>query len=278
METEVTKPAPQAPRVNLEAAPQKKALLNAIKHNNLLEFQRLLPFVDDLNFADSKGWTPLHIACDQGNLEMVIRLLKKGADLNFANMDNITSLRLACYSISTDRLAIVNVLLACSAKIEHCVWPREWRYNGLDVWTIRYKVLKALEEIPRATFLLDKSGPDEKKLTYLPLDVRRHILLIMIRLPFEKYASRNEMLNYLQVQREREQRQREQREQRQRKQREQREQRERAQQAQKHFQPWLQKKSIRAYWQQTGLEKSNEDHLQSGLKPNSDRWYPHDDL
>ena len=34
------------------------------------------------NFPDNKGWTPLHYACYDNNIKLVLQLIKAGADPN----------------------------------------------------------------------------------------------------------------------------------------------------------------------------------------------------
>ncbi|CCL98289.1 uncharacterized protein FIBRA_00283 [Fibroporia radiculosa] len=49
----------------------------------------------DINALDENGYTPLHLACDRGNLGVVEFLLKRGADVHLKDADNTTALELA---------------------------------------------------------------------------------------------------------------------------------------------------------------------------------------
>jgi len=49
----------------------------------------------DLNAVDEYGYTPLHLACDRGNIDMVRLLLKKGADHSLKDPDNLSPIELA---------------------------------------------------------------------------------------------------------------------------------------------------------------------------------------
>jgi len=49
----------------------------------------------DLDAVDEYGYTPLHLACDRGNIDMVRLLLKKGADHSLKDPDNLSPIELA---------------------------------------------------------------------------------------------------------------------------------------------------------------------------------------
>jgi ankyrin repeat protein len=49
----------------------------------------------DINKADNNGWTPLCIAAQNGNVEIVKLLLDSGANVNKATKDGLTALSLA---------------------------------------------------------------------------------------------------------------------------------------------------------------------------------------
>ncbi|KIK70886.1 hypothetical protein GYMLUDRAFT_32961 [Collybiopsis luxurians FD-317 M1] len=49
----------------------------------------------NLNALDEFGYTPLHLACDRGNADMVRLLLAKGVDISIKDPDELTPLELA---------------------------------------------------------------------------------------------------------------------------------------------------------------------------------------
>lgn len=49
----------------------------------------------DVNERDEYGYTPLHLGCDRGNIEIVKLLLKKNADKSIKDPDDFTALELA---------------------------------------------------------------------------------------------------------------------------------------------------------------------------------------
>lgn len=63
------------------------------------------------------GDTPLHIACDDGNLDEVRRLLQEGWDPNALNLRHQTPLHLAARHYSQDYLPIVGLLVECGASV-----------------------------------------------------------------------------------------------------------------------------------------------------------------
>lgn len=49
----------------------------------------------DVDAVDEFGYTPLHLACDRGNIDIVRLLLKKGADHSLKDPDNLSPIELA---------------------------------------------------------------------------------------------------------------------------------------------------------------------------------------
>ena len=63
-------------------------LIQAVKQGDLIRVQALVKQDGSIiNIADTRQCTPLHYACDRGNLEMVRFFAEKGADLNVQDVD-----------------------------------------------------------------------------------------------------------------------------------------------------------------------------------------------
>ncbi|KAG0333793.1 hypothetical protein BG004_000692 [Podila humilis] len=76
----------------------------------------------DVLMTDSRGYTPLHMACLRGNLEMVTMLRERTPIDVQSNIDGSTPLQLACQSGS---LAVVEYLLKDGANPELRDWTNE---------------------------------------------------------------------------------------------------------------------------------------------------------
>ncbi|KAF5336989.1 hypothetical protein D9611_003112 [Ephemerocybe angulata] len=62
----------------------------------------------DINQTDEYGYTPLHLACDRGHLEVVKLLLEKGADKSLKDPDEFTPLELAEVAGRSDIVALLS--------------------------------------------------------------------------------------------------------------------------------------------------------------------------
>ena len=63
------------------------------------------------------GFTPLHVACYNGNIDIVNSLLKYNSSVNLCDTDGSTPLHAACINGNID---IVNSLLKCNSNVNLC--------------------------------------------------------------------------------------------------------------------------------------------------------------
>jgi ankyrin repeat protein len=63
------------------------------------------------------GFTPLHVACYNGNIDIVNSLLKCNSSANLYNTNGFTPLHAACINGNID---IVNSLLKCNSSVILC--------------------------------------------------------------------------------------------------------------------------------------------------------------
>ena len=61
-----------------------------------------------MNLCGTNGYTPIHFACYNGNIDVVNSLLKCNSSVNLCGTDGYTPLHLACIHGHID---IVNILL-----------------------------------------------------------------------------------------------------------------------------------------------------------------------
>lgn len=72
------------------------AMHTAAINNNLQSMEVLYRYKGDINATDYHGSSPLHLACQRGHQDATIWLLDKGADMNLEDNDGNTPLHLCC--------------------------------------------------------------------------------------------------------------------------------------------------------------------------------------
>jgi ankyrin repeat protein len=82
-------------------------LIAPARTNNLPEVLRLLRAGADVNAKTSDNWTPLHVACYNGHLQVFQALREHGADIEATTSSGRTPLHFAC---AKGHLAVVNEL------------------------------------------------------------------------------------------------------------------------------------------------------------------------
>lgn len=86
---------PNARQLPARAAHQETALLKAVASRRIDLIERLIKRGADVNLADQEGWTPLHLAAQMGDLELLALLEKNGASRTVRTKDGKTPLDLA---------------------------------------------------------------------------------------------------------------------------------------------------------------------------------------
>ncbi|KAB0390919.1 hypothetical protein E2I00_014073, partial [Balaenoptera physalus] len=92
------------------------SVINYVEEENIPALKALLEKCKDVDERNECGQTPLMIAAEQGNLEIVKELIKNGANCNLEDLDNWTALISAS---KEGHLHIVEELLKCGANLEH---------------------------------------------------------------------------------------------------------------------------------------------------------------
>ncbi|XP_051832039.1 kinase D-interacting substrate of 220 kDa isoform X3 [Antechinus flavipes] len=92
------------------------SLLTYVEEENIPGLKAFLEKCKDVDERNECGQTPLMVAAENGNLEIVKELLKNGANCNLEDVDNWTALISAA---KEGHLAIVKELLKCNVNLEH---------------------------------------------------------------------------------------------------------------------------------------------------------------
>ena len=89
-----------------------------IKQNKMQELKDAINSASDLEAKDYLYFTPLHLACYHGLLEIVELLLEKGANVHSKSVYQHTPLQIATLSSSRNCPSIISTLLKHSARID----------------------------------------------------------------------------------------------------------------------------------------------------------------
>ncbi|XP_030863772.3 kinase D-interacting substrate of 220 kDa isoform X6 [Gorilla gorilla gorilla] len=93
-----------------------QSVINYVEEENIPALKALLEKCKDVDERNECGQTPLMIAAEQGNLEIVKELIKNGANCNLEDLDNWTALISAS---KEGHVHIVEELLKCGVNLEH---------------------------------------------------------------------------------------------------------------------------------------------------------------
>lgn len=103
-------------KIGIKKKQYGKKLLEAVDDNDTELLQLLIEAGADVNYADSKGKTPLLLATNRGYVKCMAILLSADADVNKADHEGYTPLGIAvqdyCYQATTSTLAIELLLTA----------------------------------------------------------------------------------------------------------------------------------------------------------------------
>ncbi|XP_056614518.1 60 kDa lysophospholipase-like isoform X1 [Triplophysa dalaica] len=131
---------------------------NAVKNNDFNSLLVLLEHVD-VNSGDYNGHTPLHTACELGNLDMAMFLLGKGASPEFTNSFGqrpfhlaiknrhfrvIKLLRLRGFTLKLHPVRIAIEMIQTVRKRDHALL-HAWFLSGVDMDTTDYNGWTAME-------------------------------------------------------------------------------------------------------------------------------------
>ncbi|XP_027696113.1 kinase D-interacting substrate of 220 kDa isoform X3 [Vombatus ursinus] len=92
------------------------SLLTYVEEENIPGLKAFLEKCKDVDERNECGQTPLMLAAENGNLEIVKELLKNGANCNLEDVDNWTALISAA---KEGHIAVVKELLKCNVNLEH---------------------------------------------------------------------------------------------------------------------------------------------------------------
>uniref|UniRef100_A0A8D1ZD21 Kinase D interacting substrate 220 n=2 Tax=Sus scrofa TaxID=9823 RepID=A0A8D1ZD21_PIG len=128
-----------------------QSVINYVEEENIPALKALLEKCKDVDERNECGQTPLMIAAEQGNLEIVKELIKNGANCNLEDLDNWTALISAS---KEGHLPIVEELLKCGAALEH----RDMYGTTPLVWAARKGHLECVKHLLAMGADVDQEG------------------------------------------------------------------------------------------------------------------------
>lgn len=127
----------------------EKYIFDLVKTINRKELQEILEYGVNVNIHDENGDSPLIIAIDHKEKNIVKLLLKFGADINFANFDGQTPLMIAYINNARD---IANYLILRGADI-----------TAKDKWGQTAEDIKKSIDMSKDNYIKVISDSDKKK-------------------------------------------------------------------------------------------------------------------
>ena len=103
----------------VEPKTKRTALLLAAKNGDNASVEALLSWGADVNPQDYGGYTPLHIACQEGHLLCVLTLLKAGSNLTLQTNTNTMPIHTAALS---NRVEVLRILLEYGCSTDTVSW------------------------------------------------------------------------------------------------------------------------------------------------------------
>lgn len=94
--------------------PERK-LYDAVKRDDTKFLKSYLEKYKSVNFKSIEGFTMIHIACIQENVEIVNLLIGYGADVNVITIYGETPLH---FAVSKANIALVALLIRCGAEVD----------------------------------------------------------------------------------------------------------------------------------------------------------------
>ncbi|MEZ5146682.1 MAG: ankyrin repeat domain-containing protein [Bacteroidales bacterium] len=93
-------------------------LVNCARINDVIQLEKIIGYIDDINEIEENGWTPLMIACFNGSADVVKVLIEHGADVNGTNLNGTSPIMYAKeYTLSKGDFSCLKLLLENGATL-----------------------------------------------------------------------------------------------------------------------------------------------------------------